>query len=96
MLLCDDWSPTALLVPGVVCAEPLALGEEVAVPALGVWSSGRVVDAFGSGVALVAGGFSGVLLVLLGFATLPEDWLLVLDWPLVLLEVDGSCEDVLD
>jgi hypothetical protein len=57
---------------------------EVEVPALGVWLCGGVALWFWSGVALFTAGldgFSGV--VLLGLATLPEAW------PLVLLD-DGD------
>lgn len=49
-------------------------------PVLGVWSSGRGVVELVEGVALVAGGLSGVPVVLLGVATLEFDWLLVDDW----------------
>jgi hypothetical protein len=79
VLLCD-WLLTAPLVPGVVWAAPV----------LGVWSSGRAVGWTGSGVALVAGGFSGVLVEVEGVATLPAAWPVVeLDW---LLLVEGTCE----
>lgn len=82
LLLCEDcddedWSLlTELLVPGVVCELPEALGEDVAVPASGVWLCGGGVVEVADGVELV---------VLLGLATLE------FDWPLVLLD-DGSCE----
>ena len=60
-------------------------GLEVAVPALGVWFCGVVTLWFCSGVAVLVVEFSGVVVVEVGFATLPAAW------PLVLLEA-GVCE----
>jgi hypothetical protein len=71
VLLCG-WSATAPLVPGVVLvllADPVGF-DWLAVPALGVWSSGRGVGCAGCGVTLLAGGLSGVEVVLDGLATL--------------------------
>jgi hypothetical protein len=79
-LLCDCGFSDTLLEEPVV---PLGL-VDVAVPELGVWFCGGVVLWLWSGVALLAGGFSGVPVVVEvdGLATLPlaledgeaEDW----------------------
>jgi hypothetical protein len=80
-LLCDWGCSETLLDEPVV---PFGL-VEVAVPELGVWFCGVVVLWVWSGVTLLAGGFSGVPVVVEvdGLATLP----------LVPLLEDGDAED---